>query len=282
MFRFLLHPLRSISLLAGIIAAGLGVGCSHNPYLAGPGAGTWQVPQTASINTVDAQIAELNRRVQLLDDNNRQLHTQLAQSEQQTQVYRDEAELLRRQLADMSQRLDSTTLAARDAEQRVRGMQASSQLRGGATIVPNTNLTQLASRLDTGGLPVYQDGDRIRIVIPADRLFQQGTAQLLPTATQVLDPIASQLRTVFPRQRIAIEGHTDNAALYGGAVATDHQLASAQSSAVLDVLTRRNGIPPQQLLTVSQGASVPRQANDTPAGRAENRRIELVIYPETM
>lgn len=274
-----LHPLTIVSSLAMATMVSFGGGCNHNPYLAGP---NWQVPQTAAVNPADAQIAELNRRIQLLDDNNSQLHIQLAQSEQQTQVYRDESEVLRKQLADMSQRLESTTLAARNAEQRVKGMQASSQLRGNATIVPNTNLSQLAGQLNTGGLPVLQDGDVIRIVIPADRLFQQGSPQLIPTASQVLDPIASQLLTVFPRQRIAIEGHTDTSELYGGSVATSHQLTSAQSGAILEVLTRRNGMPIQQLFTVAQGASVPRQSNDTPAGRAANRRIELVIYPDTM
>jgi flagellar motor protein MotB len=268
--------------MALAMLASLGVGCSQNPYLAAPGGATWQAPQTASVNTTDVQIAELNRRVQLLDDNNRQLHTQLAQSEQQTQVYRDESEVLRRQLADVSKQMEASAIAARNAEQRVRGMQASSQVRGGATIVPNTNLSQLASQLNTGGLPVVQDGASIRILIPSDRLFQQGTAQLLPAASQTLDPIANQLRTVFPRQRIAIEGHTDNATLYGGSLATSHQLTSAQSGAILEVLTRRNGLPPEQLFTIAQGASVPRQSNETPAGRADNRRIELVIYPDTV
>ncbi|MGB0598690.1 MAG: OmpA/MotB family protein [Rubripirellula sp.] len=282
MLRYLPQPQRWISLMALAMLASLGVGCSQNPYLAAPGGATWQAPQTASVNTTDVQIAELNRRVQLLDDNNRQLHTQLAQSEQQTQVYRDESEVLRRQLADVSKQMESSAIAARNAEQRVRGMQASSQVRGGATIVPNTNLSQLASQLNTGGLPVVQDGASIRILIPSDRLFQQGTAQLLPSASQTLDPIANQLRTVFPRQRIAIEGHTDNATLYGGSLATSHQLTSAQSGAILEVLTRRNGLPPEQLFTIAQGASVPRQSNETPAGRADNRRIELVIYPDTV
>ena len=218
--------------------------------------------------------------MQLLDDNNRQLHTQLAQSEQQSQVYRDESELLRGQLAELSQRLESTTIAAREAETQVRGMQAST--RGSATIRANTNLSQQANRLNLGGVPVLQDGDVVRIVVPSDQLFQPGTAQLHPQAAMTLDPIAAQLRRVFPRNRIAIEGYTDNGQLYGGAAANSHQLASAQAAAVLDLLTRRAGMPPEQLFTVAQGANNPRQSNDTAAGRAANRRIELVIYPNTL
>jgi flagellar motor protein MotB len=160
-------------------------------------------------------------------------------------------------------------------------MQASTQLRGGATITPNTSLSQQASRLNLSGVPVEQDGEVIRIVVPSDQLFTAGAAQLQPQAARTLDPIASQLQSVFPRQRIGIEAYTDNAPLYGGTVATSHQLTSAQASAVLDLLTRRSGMTPQQLFTVAQGANHPRQSNDSPAGRASNRRIEIVIYPDT-
>jgi flagellar motor protein MotB len=257
-------------------------GCSQNPYYAAPGAAAWQVPPgTMSVGPAEAQISELTRRVQLLDDNNRQLHTQLAQSEQKTQVFKDESELLRRQLADVSQQLETTRLAASDAESRVRGMQASAQLRGGATITPNTNLSQQVSRLSLSGVAVEQDGDVIRIVVPSDQLFQPGTATLLPQAAATMDPIASQLQTVFPRQRIGIEAYSDNTPIYGGTVATTHQLTSAQASAVLDLLTRRSGMSSQQLFTVAQGANHPRQGNETPAGRAANRRIEIVVYPDS-
>ena len=265
-------------------------GCQQNPYLSVPGAGAYpaqsgplnpSLSQQQAIDPKDSRLAELSRRVQLLDDNNRQLHTQLAQSEQQTQVYREELNLIRQQLADTTQQLETATIAAREAENRVRGFQASTQMRGGATIRPNTNLSQLASRLNLGGLPVRQDGDRIRISIPSDQLFAPGSAQLLPQAVNVVDPVAAQLRSLFPRQRIGIEGYTDNAQTFGGGAAASHQLASAQASAILDVLTRRAGMPLGQFFIVAQGANRPAQSNQSASGRAANRRIELVIYSET-
>ena len=153
------HHKTVATLITSVIVCALG-GCNQNPYYAAPGAAAWQVPPgtpppaSASISANDAQLSELSRRVQLLDDNNRQLHTQLAQSEQKTLVYKDEADLLRQQLADVSQQLEATRLAASQAESRVRGMQASAQMRGGATITPNSNFTQQASRLNLSGGPV--------------------------------------------------------------------------------------------------------------------------------
>ena len=291
------HDAPSVLFAAALVTA-VACGCSQNPYFAGSGFGSsglggpvagsnaWNVPQNSQVSQSDARISELSRRVQLLDDNNRQLTTQLAQTEQQTQVYRDESDLLRKQLADVSDQMQSTKVAARQSQDRVRGMQASApmrpQVRGEASITPNTNMSQMVSRLNLGGIPVFADGNAIRIVVPSDQLFQPGTAQLNPQSAATLDPIAAQLRSVFPKNRIGIEGYSDNGPLYGGAVSSTHQLTAAQAAAVLDLLTRRAGMPPGQLFTVAQGANNPRQTNDTAAGRAANRRIELVVYPENM
>ncbi|MEO1616540.1 MAG: OmpA family protein, partial [Planctomycetota bacterium] len=98
---------------------------------------------------------------------------------------------------------------------------------------------------------------------------------------QILDPVAAQLKTLFPRQRIGIEGYTDNSQNYGGGTALGHQLASSQASAVLDLLTRRAAMPLGQFFIVGQGANRPAAPNGSALGRATNRRIELVIYPDT-
>ncbi len=257
-------------------------GCTGNPYLTVPGGTAWQTPGAPNmVDPVQAQLAELNRRARLLDDNNRQLHTQLAQSEQQALVYRDELSLLRQQLADTTSRLDAAAIAASEAKNQLQGMQTSSQLRGGATIRANTNLQQIASQLNLGGLTMIPDGDTIRIIVPSDQLFQPGSATLLPSAAPILDNLAAQIRSVLPRQRIAIEGYCDNAPLYGGTFTTSHQLTSAQVASVLEMLTRRSGVPEAQLFTIAQGANHPRAANEEASGRATNRRLEFVVYPDT-
>jgi len=269
-----------LTVSAACLAALLFAGCSQNPYLAPPGGVAWQ-GQPSNVAPQQAQIAELSRRVRLLDDNNRQLTTRLAQSEQQAQVYRDELELVRKQLADTTRRFEEAKIAANNAEQRARSFQASTQLRGGASIRPNTNFAAQAKQLKLGGVPVETDGDKIRIVVAADRLFQPGTAQLLPQAAATLDPIAAQLRSLFPERKIGVEAYSDNRPVYGGASANTHQLTAAQAAAVLDLLTRRGGMPPDQLFTAAYGANHPRQTNESAAGRAANRRVELVIYPES-
>jgi flagellar motor protein MotB len=272
---------RALASILGPLGFALSGGCTGNPYLSAPGQATWQNPQAVAVDAATAQIAELNRRVRLLDDNNRQLHTQLAQSEQQAQLYRDELNLVRQQLSDTANKLDSAAMAASEANLKYQGLQASTQVRGGATLKANTNLQQIVSQFAAGGFNAIADGETLRILLPADQMFQPGSATLEPTSAPMLDAIAAQIKTIVPRQKIAIEGYTDNSPLYGGRFASNHQLAAAQASSVLEMLTRRSGLPEAQFFTVAQGTNHPRADNGSPQGRAANRRIELVIYANT-
>jgi flagellar motor protein MotB len=63
---------------------------------------------------------------------------------------------------------------------------------------------------------------------------------------------------------------------------TDQHLAVGQAMTVYDGLTRLGGLPAKQLFVVGHGASHPVVSNATDAGRARNRRIDIVIYPETI
>ena len=96
----------------------------------------------------------------------------------------------------------------------------------------------------------------------------------------MVDGLAAEITRNYPRQLIAIEGHTDNAPVAGGV--SSHQLAAAQAIAVLDTLTRRNRLPGQHFFVVAQGSNRPLASNATQAGQTTNRRIELVVYPETV
>jgi chemotaxis protein MotB len=121
----------------------------------------------------------------------------------------------------------------------------------------------------------------IRIELPADRLFGPGSAQLQTGAYPLLDQAAAAIARDYSRQIVGIEGHTDSGPVSGG-YATAHQLTAAQTMVVFDQLTRRSRFSERQLFTLAHGANHPLASNATPAGRAKNRRIELVVYPETV
>jgi flagellar motor protein MotB len=268
-----------------------GLGCMRsNPYFAAapsgfsiPGGGT-----AASSPELTSQIAELERRARLLDDNNRQLTTQLAQSQQQMQLFKDRADLMQRQVQDVSNQLQHARVAGLQSNQQMRGLaeqmqtaQSTASRKSGARLTANTSNRLNSDSLRDLGYGVEDDGGVLRLRVPADQLFQPGTAQLSPSAAGILDRIGQTLQQSYPKQRIAIEGHTDNSPLYGGAFTTTHQLAAAQSNAVLEHLTKRGRMSGSQLFTLAHGENYPIGDNQSPSSRAMNRRIEFVVYPES-
>ena len=91
--------------------------------------------------------------------------------------------------------------------------------------------------------------------------------------------IAATIRQSFPRQIVGIESHWDNTPLDPPGT-TDHQLTATQALAVFDQLVRL-GLPSNQLFTMAMASNRPRYPNGVRGGVSPNRRIELVIYPET-
>ncbi len=297
---------RSIMICVGLLCS---FGCNRsNPYLttqpaaivpsapsnAGsllPGwfSGTAANPIGPSFNQqASIRESDLSRRLQMLDENNRQLQTQLAQSQQQAQLAADERALLRRQLQDAAQQLQNSKIASDQASQQLRGLsqqyqglQESTQLRGGARLTANSSLRGRTESLSQLGFPVFQEADIIRMRIPADQLFQPNSATLTPSASDILDRTSEILRREFSRQRVGIEGHTDAGPFYGGNFSTAQQLASAQSTAIVEHLQRRNKMPSAQLFSLAHGTNHSIADNATPTGRAQNRRIEIVVYPDS-
>lgn len=231
-----------------------------------------------------------------LDDANKQLTAQLAQAQQQAQLYKDRSDLMQRQLADVANRNPprvaisspppvapppiATAPSASRSTPPTSDFGSGGARRSGARLTANVSRSLESEPLRELGYEVEMGSDGLRLRIPSDQLFQPGSAQLTPSGTGLLDRIANIVRAHYSDRRIAIEGYTDNSPLYGGTSSTSHQLTSAQTDAVLDQWTRRNQLPSRQFVTLAHGSNQPIADNQNPAGRAANRRIEIVVQSQ--
>jgi chemotaxis protein MotB len=271
----------SLCLLA---AAAICAGCKQGPFQ--PTAAQTNAPNVfqQQSQALTSQVQDLNRRVSQLDLNNADLHRQLAQVDQQRQQERQTSQeqiaLLQRQLGDTAARLKDAQVARQESDKQINALQASTRLRGGAAITANNSVRQSLATIAIPGLDIRQDGEVIRIEIPGDKLFPPGTAQLQSDGYRILDEVAAAVLRSYGRQRIVIEAHTDDT-LAGNPTAA-HQLTSTQAQAVFQQLVQRGRIPPRQLAVLAMGENHPLVSNGTPAGKAKNRRIELVVYPDTI
>jgi flagellar motor protein MotB len=197
----------------------------------------------------------------------------LDRSRQESQLMQDEITALRDQLASTSAQLAT-------ARARHSGVPAAATQTVPAGTAPPATMQSALGGLALPGIEARFDGSVVRLELPADTLFDGGTANLLPGGVASLTQVAGELQRVYPGHFVGIESHVDSEPLVNASWASPHQLTAARAAAVFDFLTTRTQLREGQLFLVAHGSNHPVVSNATAAGRARNRRIELVVYPE--
>jgi outer membrane protein OmpA-like peptidoglycan-associated protein len=113
--------------------------------------------------------------------------------------------------------------------------------------------------------------DRGMVLTLGDVLFDTGQATLKPGANLELDRIGQYLQK-SPQTHVIIEGHTDSR----GSAEYNEELSQRRAQAVAASLSER-GISPDRIQAVGRGKDFPVASNDTPSGRQQNRRVEIVF-----
>lgn len=204
----------------------------------------------------------------------RQLEAALSRSQTENQLMQEELAAVREQLASTSAQLAASRAVARPLSS-TDGNAAAAGAAGAAAAMQSA-----MGQLVLDDLPVRLDGVVLRIEIPDERLFEPGTANLLPAGVAVLTQLATEIERVFPGHFLGIEGHLDSEPVNPERWETPHQLTAAQAATVFDFFATRTPLDEAQMFLVAHGGNHPVVSNATAAGRRRNRRIECVVYPE--
>ena len=141
-----------------------------------------------------------------------------------------------------------------------------------------TSLTGIERKLEEHGLDLELQPRGLVISLSQAILFPPGEDRINPGAIPIVEQIAEVLREV--PNRISLAGHADAAPIHNRRFRNNWELAAARSLRLLELLSERYGIEEARLSVASYGSLDPRTANDTPEGRAGNRRVEIVIVDE--
>jgi chemotaxis protein MotB len=112
-------------------------------------------------------------------------------------------------------------------------------------------------------------------VLTDDLLFESGQAMLEGQANGLLGKI-SQLLNVDETHPIDVEGNTDNVPIHGSQYPSNWELSTARASTVVSFLAE-HGVSPARLTATGYAEQHPMASNATAAGRARNRRVEIVM-----
>jgi chemotaxis protein MotB len=142
-----------------------------------------------------------------------------------------------------------------------------------------TELKQaLQHEIAVRAIALHRESQGLVISLREFGFFDSGSADLKPTALPALDRIASIL-AVRPCS-IRVEGHTDNVPIHTPQMASNWELSTARSSELVRVLVQRYHFAPERLSAAGYAQYHPIASNDTEQGRAQNRRVDLVILNE--
>jgi len=118
---------------------------------------------------------------------------------------------------------------------------------------------------------IQNTGDRLIVTLPQDILFAVDSTELRGDLLQDLQALAQNLQA-YPNTNVRVIGHTDNT----GSASYNQSLSVARAMGQVLV---RNGVNPGRIIAIGRGEDEPVASNLTSSGRAQNRRVEIVILP---
>lgn len=206
--------------------------------------------QLAEANAANAQALSVKGQA----ENDAKLATkgQLAQARGQLAVAGQQLGAAGQALAGSQQQLETEKKAHAEADKRAK---------------------EAMDRLAASIGAVKQESRGMVITLSGSVLFASNKDALLPAAQERLGQVAGALKTQEDH-KIVVEGHTDSQ----GSAGSNQSLSERRAQAVVSFLISR-GVPADQIRAQGLGSSRPIADNGSPEGRANNRRVEIIVQP---
>ena len=178
----------------------------------------------------------------------------------------------------------STVQAIENAKRNAELGRVSSSPEGDLSPVSeDANLTTLQAELQQAlqheialrSVALHRESEGLVISLREFGFFDSGSAAIKSSAMPALDRIASILAVRICRVRI--EGHTDNIPIHTAQMASNWELSTARATELVRLLIQHYSFPPERLSAAGYAEFHPIASNLTPQGRAQNRRVDLVI-----
>lgn len=140
---------------------------------------------------------------------------------------------------------------------------------------PSAAMTAIKQDLEKSNLDVQVDPRGVVVSLPQGLLFQPGEDRINADALPTVKTIGDVLNKI--PNNVSLVGHTDATPIHNRHFANNWELAAARGLRLLELLSSHYGIEESRLSVASFGSRNPKSSNDTPDGRASNRRVEIVI-----
>ncbi len=127
-------------------------------------------------------------------------------------------------------------------------------------------------------LQVYEQDGKLYVSLQDKLLFPSGSATVNKEGKEALSKLAAVISN-SPDIQILVEGHTDNVPIRGR-FEDNWALSTARATAIVRVLTNAYDVQPERVTAAGRSFYYPKASNETPEGRAKNRRTEIILTPQ--
>ncbi len=150
----------------------------------------------------------------------------------------------------------------------------------GYELLPSLRQLQetLKKEIDAGRLEVRMEKRGLVISLREATFFPSGGDVFEPTSLPILEVIANEIRG--QPHPIRLEGHTDSIPIHNPRFRSNWDLSAARGIAMLELFETRFNIPRKRMAIAGFAETAPVASNDTPEGRARNRRVDIVVLNE--
>ena len=211
------------------------------------------------------RISDLNKQIDFLKENNT---TVLRNLQDLSVLSSSQAESIKKSLEN---------IGAKDAY--IQDLQTAMARKDSLNMVLVMNLKGAIGNLEDKDINIKVDKGVVYIDISDKLLFTSGKYEVTANAKQVLGKVAQVLKSQ-PDIEFMVEGHTDNVPYKSGILLDNWDLSVKRATAVVRILQNEYGLAPSKMAAAGRGEYSPLTTNDTPDGRAANRRTRILILPQ--
>ena len=214
---------------------------------------------------LQGQIDALNKQVSLLKENNTQA---LKQLEDMSVISASQAESIKKSMDN---------IGAKDVY--IQSLQEQMARKDSLNMALVMNLKGAVGNLDDKDINIKVDKGVVYIDISDKLLFKSGKYEVTDQAKTVLGKVALVLKNQ-PDIEFMVEGHTDNVPYSKGVLVDNWDLSCKRATSVIRILQKQYGLDPAKMSAAGRAEYKPVTSNDTPEGKASNRRTRIVILPQ--
>ena len=193
------------------------------------------------------------------------------------------AQLEAKEKALAAEKANLNKLAAdlKDRSDRVNELESLIAAKEAAMKKLKETLSKSLKAFEGKGLTVHQKDGKVYVSVENKLLFESGSWAVGPEGKKAVVAVGKVLGD-NPDISVLIEGHTDNDK-FGGAVGqieNNWDLSTKRATAIVNILAENKAVKKDNLTAAGRGEYAPLMSNDTPEGKAKNRRIEIILTPK--